>query len=256
MRERLLELIRTLGISVLAFEKNCGLKPSSVRNTKRLGDDKIELILKAYPQVSRAWLIAGEGPMFSEANATAKASECIVSSDNEAPLVPEEVSRSAEVNVWNYVHTCRNVERITLAQLFPNHDMFYRVISNAMKPAIEKGDVLVVARLATMDIVNGECYLIDTKHLGMLVRTMVDQGDAFLCIPSAINYQEQVIAKKDIFDVYQIVGLIRADVSPGGADRLLHEGVVTRTRQIDNLLAQQEKLLDLLHGCIKMTGND
>jgi hypothetical protein len=107
-----------------------------------------------------------------------------------------------------------------------------------------------------MNIVNGECYLIDTKHLGMLVRTMVEQGDAFLCIPSAINYQEQVIAKKDVFDIYQIVGLIRADVSPGGADRLLHEGVVSRTRQIDNLLAQQAKLLDLLHGCIKMKSND
>ncbi|MGL5914110.1 MAG: hypothetical protein ACRCZB_08085 [Bacteroidales bacterium] len=79
LKDRILEFIRHLGISVLAFENSCQLKRSNISTmTGALGTDKVEKIILKYPQLSPDWLLTGKGSMLrSEANAVETASPTV-----------------------------------------------------------------------------------------------------------------------------------------------------------------------------------
>ena len=65
--ERLKEFIDSQGITIASFEKAVGLSNSSFRKALQsgngIGSDKLENILKVYPDLSSEWLLRGEGPM-------------------------------------------------------------------------------------------------------------------------------------------------------------------------------------------------
>lgn len=64
VKERLLSFIKYKGMSNLAFEKQCGLSNGYLRNFKgNLGNDKLANILTAFPELSKEWLLYGEGSM-------------------------------------------------------------------------------------------------------------------------------------------------------------------------------------------------
>lgn len=70
MKDRILQIIEHLGVSNRAFEIKCGLSNGYINSMRRsLGLEKLENILKAYPEINREWLISGEGPML-KTNAT------------------------------------------------------------------------------------------------------------------------------------------------------------------------------------------
>ena len=65
--ERLKEFIDSQGITIASFEKVVGLSNSSFRKALQsgngIGSDKLENILKVYPDLSSEWLLRGEGHM-------------------------------------------------------------------------------------------------------------------------------------------------------------------------------------------------
>ena len=64
MKDRLLEFIAYLGVSNYAFEKAVGLSNGYVRSLNgAIGADKLLDICRAYPQLSRDWLLTGVGDM-------------------------------------------------------------------------------------------------------------------------------------------------------------------------------------------------
>lgn len=65
-KERLLKFIEETGITIAEFERKCSLSNGYIRKLKgSVGSDKIEDIIKAYPQLNRVWLLSGEGQMLS-----------------------------------------------------------------------------------------------------------------------------------------------------------------------------------------------
>lgn len=65
-KERLLKFIEEAGITIAEFERKCSLSNGYIRKLKgSVGSDKIEDIIKAYPQLNRVWLLSGEGQMLN-----------------------------------------------------------------------------------------------------------------------------------------------------------------------------------------------
>ena len=67
IKKRLDLIVKELGLSGRAFEKECGLTNgsySSIRNG--VGADKLNKILNRYPQISADWLICGTGEMMKK----------------------------------------------------------------------------------------------------------------------------------------------------------------------------------------------
>ena len=65
--QRLKEYIDRKGISVSAFEKSVGMSNASfgksLKNGGAIGSDKLENILKIYPELNAEWLLTGSGNM-------------------------------------------------------------------------------------------------------------------------------------------------------------------------------------------------
>lgn len=65
-KERLLKFIEEAGITIAEFERKCSLSNGYIRKLKgSVGSDKIEDIIKTYPQLNRVWLLSGEGQMLN-----------------------------------------------------------------------------------------------------------------------------------------------------------------------------------------------
>lgn len=63
-KERLKEFISTLKIPVSAFEKRCGMSNGYISSMRKgLGEEKLNNVLKQFPELSREWLLYGEGDM-------------------------------------------------------------------------------------------------------------------------------------------------------------------------------------------------
>lgn len=66
IKERLITFIAAQGLTKSSFEKKCGLSNGYINNFKgNLGGGKLEDILSAFPDLSREWLIYGEGEMLN-----------------------------------------------------------------------------------------------------------------------------------------------------------------------------------------------
>lgn len=65
--ERLREFIEAKGLSIAGFEKTAGLSNASISKVLKqgstIGVDKLENILRAYPELNPTWLLTGKGDM-------------------------------------------------------------------------------------------------------------------------------------------------------------------------------------------------
>ena len=67
VKERIKEFLKTQGIPVRTFEAHCGLSNGYLRQLRNSPTvDKMEIILREYPQLNREWLTTGEGDMLRE----------------------------------------------------------------------------------------------------------------------------------------------------------------------------------------------
>jgi hypothetical protein len=67
IKKRLDLIVKELGLSGRAFEKECGLANGSYSSIRDgVGADKLNKILFRYPQISADWLISGTGEMMKK----------------------------------------------------------------------------------------------------------------------------------------------------------------------------------------------
>ena len=63
-KDRLLYFESTTGLKRAAFERKAGLSNGYIKNFKgSMGTEKIEELHRAFPELSRTWLLTGEGEM-------------------------------------------------------------------------------------------------------------------------------------------------------------------------------------------------
>jgi hypothetical protein len=73
IKKRLDRIVRELGLTGRAFERECGLANGSFSSIRDgVGADKLNKILTRYPQISADWLIGGVGEMFKTTNVSSR----------------------------------------------------------------------------------------------------------------------------------------------------------------------------------------
>jgi hypothetical protein len=76
IKKRLDLIVKELGLSGRAFEKECGLANGSYSSIRDgVGADKLNKILLRYPQISADWLISGKGEMMKTIRNTVRHNE-------------------------------------------------------------------------------------------------------------------------------------------------------------------------------------
>lgn len=64
VKSRLLIFIKSLGIGQKKFETTCGLANGYVNNIRKsISPEKLQKIVRCYPELNAGWLMSGEGEM-------------------------------------------------------------------------------------------------------------------------------------------------------------------------------------------------
>ncbi len=166
------------------------------------------------------WLLTGEGPMFDPQDKyTGTEDSCYeehpeLNHDFDIPVVPSRLFRAPDIDIYRYVTTSPNVDRIPPVPHFQKHDLFARCPGDAMAPRIQRGYLLALRRLEPgTPIINGEIYAVDTRSNGMFVRKVTDNGDSFTFVAEdSEQYPEFTLPTQEIINVFRLVGILITNV--------------------------------------------
>lgn len=256
LRERLEEFIAYKQMSVRRFENICEFSNGYVRTINRaLSDDKLGKIMKEFPELNKTWLILGEGEMLSSHSVQEATPDGELIKPEDMPIIPAELAMAEELDVWEYFLQHKDkIERKRYSAAFSKFDFFYRVTSDALKPNIEKSDILLLRKLNGRKIVNGDCYVIDTKHFGFILRIAYeDDEQGMIRLESTVSrYSSLKVGEDDIFALYSIVGLMRTQVTAHSFMSVLKDELDKKNKQLDDEIDNNRRLIGIID---KMSGD-
>lgn len=220
--KRLKEYIDAKSLSIASFEKSIGMSNASfgksLKNNGAIGSDKLENILKVYPDINPNWLLTGYGSML-------KSEPVSLMGDKEAEK--EEVL--PEVNYEYKGAPYYNVDFIGGFDLvlndqtrnpdyyinFPPYNregvVWCNITGHSMEPELNNGDFIAMKEMRSPIeyLPAGEIYGIITEDYRTVKRIRMADRDGFVrLIPTNKNpeYAEQEIPVEMIRKVYAVLG--------------------------------------------------
>lgn len=162
------------------------------------------------------WLLTGEGPMFDdEGSSTLKEFHPLedhpeLNHEDDIPVIPARLFRAPEINIYEYVMSSPNVERLPPVPHFQKHDLFATCPGDAMSPRICRGYLLALRRMPIdSTIINGEIYVIDTLSQGMFLRRIIDNGEGLTFISeNQTEFPDFSLPYSDIINIFRVVGVL------------------------------------------------
>lgn len=162
------------------------------------------------------WLLTGEGPMFDdEGSSTLKEFHPLedhpeLNHEDDIPVIPARLFRAPEINIYEYVMSSPNVERLPPVPHFQKHDLFATCPGDAMSPRICRGYLLALRRMPIdSTIINGEIYVIDTVSQGMFLRRIIDNGEGLTFISeNQTEFPDFSLPHSDIINIFRVVGVL------------------------------------------------
>lgn len=263
------EIIKTIldkeGLTVRAFALSINQPyPSvydvSVGRVKTISRKLAHKILAVYPHYNFKWLM-GESEVVLSDNHSISDSESsdyeLLEEDelkevlsNSGRMIPVNIARIPNFELESTVNKL-NIPYRNPSDYMPKYDFMYRVLSNAMEPALFTGDIIFIQKSFEKRVINGDCYLLDTMPLGTIVRKVIDQGESILCLAINNDCEALLLEKKEIFDIYAIVAILRFNANIHLDDsQSIKKELSIRDKQIDalinsvnKLIAEQDKLI-------------
>lgn len=202
--ERIKEYIDAKGIAVSAFEKSIGMSNASfgksLKNGGAIGTDKLENILKVYPDISPDWLMTGKGSMTTDVPA--------ISND---PLVGKpyyDVDFEGGFNELVNSQTRIPTTNIVI-QGFEKADLWCNVTGHSMEPKINHGDIIALHKCSLEDVQYGEIYavVLDTIRTIKIIRR-ASNPDNLLFVPINRDFDPQEYPKSRIINIFEVIGSI------------------------------------------------
>ena len=212
LKDRLKLYIDYTGTTVKQFERENGLSNGYINNMKSgMGVAKLELVLRNNPQLSRTWLLTGEGEMLSGGDAGSAASSPASSERETRPLLPYDAAAGVLSEMADGV-TVDQCEARPVIHQFPAYAFTIIARGDSMLPRIESGDELACAPVPEAGFIEwGRVYVLDTSQ-GVVVKRIYEQGDALLCRSYNSEYPDFTIPKTDVRKVCRVVGIIRTNI--------------------------------------------
>ena len=152
----------------------------------------------------------------------------------EIPIVPTAVVRQPDTRLSKWVTKyAGDAECLRFGEILANATIAREVKEPDMSPALKIGQYICLELLPhDTPIKNGRIYFIDHSQLGGFFRKLYDRGEQILCKAYNPTYEDFVIEKAHIYDLYRIVGVFSTDVIED-----------VRDEQIDHFMEQTNHLI-------------
>lgn len=211
-KDRLIKYIAHTGLATSRFESLCGLSNGYVRNLKnQIGEDKLSNILNAFPELSKIWLLTGEGSMLVNSSIDAAYTSPPSLQEEETkrvPLIPFEAQGGSLDGFAPNGVTISQCETITSP--FKNAALAIRVKGQSMSPIYPSGCMLFIVKNNGGWLDWGKVYVLDTDN-GVIVKQLSpsQKGENFICcisFNSSPEYAPFDIPRASIYGIYRVLG--------------------------------------------------
>lgn len=177
----------------------------SLKNKGAIGTDKLENILRIYPELSPAWLLTGRGEMLLQPDnpndETSQTSET-------RPRIPFTAAAGA-LSIATGAADEGDCERFPVIHTFPSYDFTIIIEGDSMAPDYLSGDELACAFLnSPADIQWGKPYILDTAD-GVVFKRIYDGGDSIMCTSINPAGPSFIVSKQELLHIASVVGYIR-----------------------------------------------
>ncbi len=187
------------GLSVNSFALSIGLHRSENLYQIKKGNNGISrelagMIAAKYPQISKAWLLTGEGDMFTD-ETVKRASIPFYDAD-----VEKYIAAPQKFTDKNYI----SLPMIEDAEFGA---MYY---GRAMGDAIPSGSIVLLRRVTPENLIPGGDYLVVADSLTMLrrVRRNIDSGTLRLMPVDEVNFDEIRLDESQVRELYLVRAVI------------------------------------------------
>lgn len=242
VQQRLMNFISFIGITKTRFEQQCGLANGYINSIKKgIGPEKLQNILRVFPQLNREWLLYGEGEMLKPQQASPSIQQNNYNGNNNyvvgngnmaqceqcgadiptleaeelerAPILPATLARAPQTDVLEAVQ-----ERIGKIELAPVGvidtpvSLWYRVQDESLAPRYEIGDLIALWAYpkGEEDPIPGKLYGVNTLSNGLVIRKLFPGEDGY--IARAVNKEEfpdYRIKASNVVQIYKIMLMVR-----------------------------------------------
>lgn len=205
VKERLIEFLKTEGISNSEFSRKMGLSPAYIASMRKsMPEEKVEKLMSLFPQLNREWLMYGEGEMIKEFKD--KEINPHRMDRQMVPLIP------AQAHAGTFEMYSEGVvpeDCLKIYSPYQGVQCAIRVIGDSMEPEINSGSILFLEKINDKAFIPwGSPLVLDTEN-GSLVKLLYpsSKGEEYLEVRSYnSNYPPFEVPKQSIYGIYRIRG--------------------------------------------------
>lgn len=156
------------------------------------------------------------------------------------PYVKGEIVQSRDVDIRQLIESePQKLEYRTMRQMIGNPNYVQKVITAAMMPLFQPGDMLFVQFLPDdAKIISGAIYLVDTRVYGAMVRQVyLEDDDVYTLHSLNPDFKELHLRRDEIYSISLVVRSLRSDFNMPKAAPDTTEAYKRRDEQIEQLLS-------------------
>ena len=201
VKSRAVEFVNHLGIKMKTFEERCGLSSGYITSMRKgFGSDKLNNVLTAYPELSREWLLYGEGEML-KSEETGKKGD----TEHQIPLLPINAI-GGSLNGYNTQVMPSDCETITVP--IKGAEMAVTVHGDSMAPEYPSGSIVLIKKIDERAFIEwGNVFVIDTIN-GVIVKRLLpckDNEGRVLCESNNEKFAPFELSLSDVRGIYRIL---------------------------------------------------
>ena len=220
IKERIKQFAESKGIPVYKFEQEAGLSNGYVNSIRRgIGNEKLLLILRAFPEINRDWLLFGEGEMLTTGTTPPPDA---VEKDKHSQLIPAPPGKGIPLiplpAMAGFLKGATSINPNEIewyfVPAFKDCTFLIRVKGDSMAPRYLSGDI--VACREVHDTATffqwGKPYVLDTDQGVVLKRVRrSERPDHVLCVSDNPEYDPFDVPIAGIYHLAIVRGLIREE---------------------------------------------
>lgn len=204
------KILEHTGLTPSVFAKKLGEKrPQRIYDiqtgkTKKLSPEIADKIISAFPDISRTWLLTGEGNMLNEGAATPTPP-----SDDKVTTVPL-LPISAQGGTLNdFVMAVKGLDCEKIISPIGKVDFAITVSGDSMAPEYPSGSQVLIKKINERAFIDwGRTYVLDTCN-GTVIKKLMpsDSGDSAVVKCVSINpaYPPFEVNLHDVYGIYRVM---------------------------------------------------
>lgn len=214
LSERIKQIIDYKKVSINKFSTILGASNSYfnkiLRDNNSIGSDKLEKILRTFPEINAEWLLTGQGSMLKEQNNLPMAIPTY-DPDEEIPLIPTEAMggvASGEISILEL-----DCERYVIP-MFKGADFLIPVKGSSMIPKYNSGDIVACKKVPMQDIFFqwNKVYVLDTNQGAIIKRVAKsEEKDCIKIVSENPNYEPFDLHLSQIYSIAIVIGVVRQE---------------------------------------------